>query len=166
MVIDIQPLKRKDILEMDQMFLKQGWPSRQQLLIDYLNEQEAGERCVLLAKINNTTAGYLTLVPLAKHGPFKGLYPEIGDFKVFESYQKQGVGSQLLKAAEEKAREIAAVVTLGVGLHNGYGSAQRLYVKQGYIPDGSGVWFNNQNCAMNAPCCNNDDLVLYLSKEL
>jgi GNAT superfamily N-acetyltransferase len=88
------------------------------------------------------------------------------DFNVFESYQKQGVGSQLLKAAEEKAREIAAVVTLGVGLHNGYGSAQRLYVKQGYIPDGSGVWFNNQNCAMNVPCCNNDDLVLYLSKEL
>ncbi|EAC9267465.1 GNAT family N-acetyltransferase, partial [Listeria monocytogenes] len=71
MVLDIQPLKRKDILEMDQMFLKQGWPSRQQLLIDYLNEQEAGERCVLLAKINNKTAGYLTLVPLAKHGPFK-----------------------------------------------------------------------------------------------
>ncbi len=42
MIIDIQPLKRKDILEMDQMFLKQGWPSRKQLLIDYLNEQEAG----------------------------------------------------------------------------------------------------------------------------
>lgn len=113
MIIDIQPLKRKDILEMDQMFLKQGWPSRQQLLMEYLNEQEAGERCVLLAKINNKTAGYLTLVPLAKHGPFKGLYPEIADFNVFESYQKQGVGSQLLKAAEEKAREIAAVVTLG-----------------------------------------------------
>jgi GNAT superfamily N-acetyltransferase len=165
-IIDIQPLKRKDILEMDQMFLKQGWPSRKQLLIDYLNEQEAGERYVLLAKINNKTAGYLTMIPLAKHGPFKGLYPEIVDFNVFESYQNQGVGSQLLKAAEEKAREIAAVVTLGVGLHNGYGSAQRLYVKQGYIPDGSGVWFNNQNCAMNAPCCNNDDLVLYLSKEL
>lgn len=120
----------------------------------------------MLAKINNKNAGYLTLVPLAKHGPFKGLYPEIADFNVFESYQKQGVGSQLLKAAEEKSREIAAVVTLGVGLHTGYGSAQRLYVKQGYIPGGSGVWFNNQNCAMNAPCCNNDDLVLYLSKKL
>ena len=66
----------------------------------------------LLAKINNKTAGYLTLVPLAKHGPFKGLYPEIVDFNVFESYQNK-VGSQLLKAAEGKAQEIAAVLTLG-----------------------------------------------------
>ena len=90
MIIDIQPLKKKDILEMDQMFLKQGWPSRQQLLMEYLNEQEAGERYILLAKINNKTAGYLTLVPLAKHGPFKGLYPEIVDFNVFESYQRKG----------------------------------------------------------------------------
>lgn len=51
---------------MDQMFLKQGWPSRQQLLIDYLNEQEAGERCVLLAKINNKTAWVFDLGPSSK----------------------------------------------------------------------------------------------------
>ena len=52
-----------------------------------------------------------------------------------------------------------------VGLHSGYGAAQRLYIKRGYIPDGSGVWYRNQPLEMNATIQNNDDLVLYLSKK-
>lgn len=43
--------------------------------------------------------------------------------------------------AEEIAATYADTVYLGVGLHSGYGSAQRMYVKRGYIPDGSGVWY-------------------------
>lgn len=54
---------------------------------------------------------------------------------------------------------------LGVGLHSGYGSAQRMYIKRGYIPDGSGVWYNNMLLEQNAQCRNDDDLVLYLIKE-
>ncbi len=48
----------------------------------------------------------------------------------------------------------------------GYGSAQRMYVKRGYIPDGSGVWYQNAVCPAYGPCANDDDLVLYLSKKL
>ena len=57
-------------------------------------------------------------------------------------------------------------MTLVVGLHHGYGAAQRLYIKSGFIPDGSGVWYNNQLLAAYAPCENNDGLVLYLSKKV
>ena len=57
-------------------------------------------------------------------------------------------------------------VCLGVGLHSGYGSAQRMYVKRGYLPDGSGVWYRDEICPQGADCRNDDDLVLHLSKAL
>lgn len=57
-------------------------------------------------------------------------------------------------------------VYLGVGLHNGYGSAQRMYIKRGYIPGGSGVWYGDKISPQYADCCHDDDFVLYLSKKL
>ena len=63
---------------------------------------------------------------------------------MFIRFQRRGIGSRLLEAAEKAAASSGSAVTLGVGLHSGYGPAQRLYVKRGYIPDGSGVWFRDQ----------------------
>lgn len=42
--------------------------------------------------------------------------------------------------AERIVSGYASMVYLGVGMHSGYGSAQRMYIKRGYIPDGTGVW--------------------------
>lgn len=72
----------------------------------------------------------------------------------------------MMDVAEQAAGEYSDKVCLGVGLHSGYGSAQRMYVKRGYIPDGSGVWYNDKVCEPYAACCNDDDLVLYFMKEL
>lgn len=44
--------------------------------------------------------------------------------------------------------------------------SQRIYIKRGYIPDGSGVWFMNKQLEPYTNCNNNYDLVLYLSKSL
>ena len=55
---------------------------------------------------------------------------------------------------------------LGAWLHSGYGAAQRIYIKRGYIPDGSGVWWNGKNLEQYPKCINNDELILYLLKEL
>ncbi len=41
-----------------------------------------------------------------------------------------------------------------------------MYVKCGYIPDGSGVWYGDHVCPQYEACCNDDDLVLYLCKRL
>lgn len=68
--------------------------------------------------------------------------------------------------AEQIAAIYANTVYLGVGLHSGYGSAQRMYVKRGYIPNGSGVWYQDKICTPYEVCINDDDLVLYLSKKL
>ena len=58
----------------------------------------------------------------------------------------------------------STIYGLGVGLHSGYGGAQRLYAKRGYLPDGSGVWYRDAVCEPYTICRNDDDLTLYLSK--
>ncbi|EID29694.1 acetyltransferase, GNAT family [Streptococcus mitis SK575] len=161
----IRKMQESDIKDLSRGFISQGWPSREVILTRYFKEQESGEREVLVAEIDGAVAGYVTILPSAKHGPFAEVYPELSDFNVFEPFRNQGIGNQLLEEAEERVKLISDKVTLGVGLHLGYGPAQRLYIKRGYIPDGTGVWYRNQPLEMNATSQNNDDLVLYLVKE-
>lgn len=165
-IANIRRLAADDILNIDNMFIKQGWESRLNVLENYLADQNNDERVVLIAEKDDVILGYITLMKVAKHGPFLGLYPEVADFNVFEDFQKMGIGKTLLEKIEVEASKISNVITIGVGLHKGYGPAQRLYIKQGYVPDGSGVWFNNENIDMNVSCINNDDLVLYFSKQI
>ena len=161
----IRKMQTSDVKELSQGFINQGWPGREEILARYFLEQECREREVLVAEVGGTLAGYITILPCAKQGPFAEIYPELSDFNVFEPFQNQGIGNLLLEEAEKRVRLTSDKVTLGVGLHSGYGPAQRLYMKRGYIPDGTGVWYQNQPLEMNATIQNNDDLVLYLSKK-
>lgn len=162
----IRKMLARDITDLDQQFIDQGWPTRRAVLATYFKEQTEGQRTVLVATQKSQVVGYVTLLNVAPHGPFKGEFPEIADFNVFEKYQRLGFGNQLFTAIEQVAAQQTKTITIGVGLHSGYGPAQRLYVKHGFIPDGSGVWFNDQPLTMNAVCQNNDDLVLYLTKQI
>lgn len=164
-ICSIREMQESDIKDLSQGFINQGWPGREEILARYFLEQECGEREVLVAEVEGALAGYITILPCAKQGPFAEIYPELSDFNVFEPFQNQGIGNLLLEEAEKRVKLISNKVTLGVGLHSGYGAAQRLYIKRGYIPDGSGVWYRNQPLEMNVTIQNNDDLVLYLSKE-
>ncbi len=161
----IRNMIKSDIESLSHGFMNQGWPAREEILARYFLEQESGEREVLVAEIDGAVAGYVTILPLAKHGPFAEVYPELSDFNVFEPFQNQGIGNLLMEEAENRVKFFSDKVTLGVGLHSGYGPAQRLYIKRGYIPDGTGVWYRNQPLEMNTTIQNNDDLVLYLSKK-
>ena len=162
----IRKMQTSDVKELSQGFINQGWPGREEILARYFLEQECGEREVLVAEVEGVLAGYITILPCAKQGPFAEIYPELSDFNVFEPFQNQGIGNLLLEEAEKRVRLISDKVTLGVGLHSGYGPAQRLYIKRDYIPDGSGVWYQNHRPAMDATCEDIGDLVLYLSKDL
>lgn len=162
----IRKMQSSDIKDLSRGFISQGWPSREEILTRYFKEQESGEREVLVAEVEGAVAGYITILPCAKQGPFAGMAPELSDFNVFEPFQNQGIGNLLLEEAEKRVRLISDKVTLGVGLHSGYGPAQRLYIKRGYIPDGTGVWYQNHQPAMNAVCEDIGELVLYLSKNL
>ena len=162
----IRKMQESDIKDLFRGFISQGWPGREEILARYFLEQECGEREVLVAEVEGAVAGYITILPDAKQGPFAGMAPELSDFNVFEPFQNQGIGNLLLEEAEKRVRLISDKVTLGVGLHSGYGPAQRLYIKRGYIPDGTGVWYQNHQPAMNAVCEDIGELVLYLSKNL
>ena len=147
--------------------IAQGWHQSIEKYENRLRDRDAGKCVSLVAEFRGNVAGYINVYPDAKYGAFgnQGL-PEIVDFGVLIKYRKRGIGSKLMDAAEQIAARYADTVYLGVGLHSGYGSAQRMYVKRGYIPDGSGVWYGDHVCEPYTACENDDDLVLYLSKEL
>lgn len=163
MKLCIRPLSTNDIPRFPLLFQQQGWDKPKSQFQRYYEEQQSGLRQVFVAEAEGEPAGYVTLLPEDAHGPFahRGI-PTISDFNVLERFQRQGIGARLMDAAEEAARQTSPCVCLGVGLHKGYGPAQRMYIKRGYIPDGSGVWYQDQPLAPYAPCRNDDDLVLYL----
>ncbi len=55
-------------------------------------------------------------------------------------------------------------VRLSVGLHSGYGSAQRMYIKRGYLPDGAGAYYEDAVAAPYQSYPLDDSLVLRLIK--
>ena len=145
----------------------QGWDQSIEKYNRRLRDQDAGIAVCLVAEYKGEVAGYLNVYPNSKWGAFgnQGL-PELIDFGVLEKYRHRGIGNKLMDVAEQIAAQYADKVYLGVGLHSGYGSAQRMYVKRGYVPDGAGVWYKDSVCPPYSDCCNDDDLVLYMVKDL
>lgn len=165
--ITIRLMEPTDIKKLELGFKQQGWHRDLALFERYFKEQSDDQRFVVVAEVAGELAGYATLMRKALHGPFAKLnLPEINDFNVFEAFQRNGIGNLILEKCEDIASTFSKTITIGVGMHPGYGPAQRLYVKRGYIPDGSGLWFEDKVLPMNAICKNNDSLALYLSKEI
>ncbi|WP_225047790.1 GNAT family N-acetyltransferase [Lacticaseibacillus kribbianus] len=158
----IREMRETDIDAINAGFAAMGWPGRPRVLAQYLAEQAAGSRRVFVAEVAGQVAGYLTLLPKAPHGPWAGQLPELADFNVFAAFRQAGVGTSLMAAAETAA---GLPVTLGVGLHPGYGPAQRLYVRRGYVPDGSGAWLDGRRPVAEDEVAPVADLVLYMIKE-
>ena len=165
--IRVRDMIREDAQVLYDTYLSYGWHPDMKTYEDYLLEQENGERLVFIAEYEGSVAGICTLVLKPKEGPFAGNgWPEIVDLCVFFHIHNKGIGSKLLDVAEQEASRIADHVFLAVGVHSGYGAAQRIYVKRGYIPDGTGVWYQGKQLDQYAPCVNDDDLLLFMAKEV
>lgn len=166
-IILIRDMVKSDAQIITDEEIAQGWQATVDKYEMRLQHQSEGKSISLVAEYQGIVAGYINIYPNSEWGAFAGQgYPEIVDFGVLVKYRRHGIGSKLMDIAEQIASEYADIVYLGVGMHNGYGSAQRMYVKRGYIPDGTGVWYKDKICEQYADCCNDDDLVLYLSKRL
>ena len=148
--------------------IAQGWNADISKYLTRVRDQAEGKCVSLTAVYQGHPAGYVNVYRTGLGGAFSGKgWPEIVDFGVLEKDQRKGIGSKLMDVAEQIAGQYADTVWLGVGLHNGYGSAQRMYVKRGYIPDGTGVWYQGKPCEQyETKIANDDDLVLFLSKQL
>lgn len=163
----VRDMVQSDPQVITQEEIAQGWNQTTEKYEMRLRHQAEGRCTALVAVYQGKVAGYVHVYPHSSNGPFgnQGL-PEIVDFGVLEKYRNRGIGGVLMDVAEQVASQYSSRVYLSVGLHSGYGSAQRMYIKRGYIPDGSGVWYRDQICPAYEDCCNDDELVLYLSKTL
>ena len=165
--ITIRSMKQSDAEIFYATYLSYGWHPQLETYENYYREQTQGRRLVFIAEYRGAVAGICTLVLHPTDGPWGGgQYPEIQDLCVFFHVHQKGIGSRLLDAAEAEAAKRADMVYLAVGVHSGYGAAQRLYVKRGYNFDGSGVWYKGKQLEQYAPCVNDDALLLFMSKTL
>jgi len=161
----IRSMNESDKKKFVDAFEEQGWQKPLKLFDDYFIQQSKKDLEVIVAETNNQVAGYVTLIANSTAGPFTSMYiPEIVDLNVLIKYQKNGIGNKMMDVVEMLAKEKCDSVSLAVGLHYGYGSAQRMYVKRGYIPDGSGVWYRGEQLEQYSKCENDDDLTLYFLK--
>ncbi len=163
----ISPLRQSDCAVISDAFTAQGWNKPVAQYENYLAEQTNAKRAVLVAEWENEFAGYVTIVweshyafPRAQH------IPEIVDLNVLIRFRRRGVATGLLEHAEQQVGEKSKTVGIGVGLTADYGAAQMLYVRRGYIPNGQGIVSNNAHLKYGDIVRVDDDLVLYLTKQL
>ncbi len=133
---------------------------------NYYREQQTSVRTVAIVEHNETIMGYGSLLLKSKYPYFAGL-PEVHDIWIYEEYRKKGIGSRLIGWLENLAKEKGyQEIVIGVGLYADYGSAQRLYVRLGYLPDGRGITYNYQSTIAGQSYPLDDELILWLKKAL
>ncbi len=166
--LSIQPLAAIDIDDIVSSFKAIGWNKLRHQYEEYLAEQAQGARTIFVARSNGTFLGYSTIVWHSEYEAFaQKNIPEIKDLNVLPDFRKQGVGRSLMTICEDIARSHKyKKLGLGVGLLPDYGSAQRLYFNLSYIPDGAGLHYGNRPVSYGQNVSADDELVLYLSKEL
>lgn len=167
----VKSFSTSDIQTIVDAFQQANWPKPTSIFETYLQEQLIGARLVWVAYVNDQFAGYVTLNWQSQYPYFKEQkIPEIMDLNVLPGFRKMGIGSLLLDIAEREAVTKSATIGIGVGLYagedGGYGAAQRLYIKRGYIPDGQGVTYNYQPTIPGNSYPLDDDLVLWFTKRL
>lgn len=167
-MVEIRCLEPADAPRLAAAFAAIGWDRPVDLFLDYVEEERAGLRAARAAVVDAEVAGYVTVQWSSGDRSFaeRGV-PEIKDLNVLPRFRGRGVGSRLLQAAETLIAQRAAVAGIRVGLHGGYGAAQRLYVGRGYVPDGAGaVDADGRSIPEGTSVVLDDDTTLRLVKRL
>lgn len=166
--LTLTPLSNSDVTEILLVFKQIGWHKPKTIYEGYLKEQLSGLRSVLVAREDGKFCGYITIKWLSDYPHFaEQNIPEIADLNVLPEHRNQGFGTKLIQACEQLAKEQGrALIGLEVGLTADYGSAQRLYVCLGYVPDGYGLHYKNIAAKYGEKVKVDDDLVIYLTKTL
>ena len=167
MSVTVRLFKTEDIEVITSSFAEIDWNNRVSTLERYLAEQEKGDRTALVAYSDSNFAGYVTIMWKSNYPPFaeKGV-PEISDLIVLPAFRHQGIASTLMDEAEKRISERSRVAGIGVGMFQDYGAAQRMYILRGYVPDTLGLFYKGQHVILGQEIRVDDELVLYLTKEL
>ncbi len=165
---EIRLLRRSDIQALSDAFSKESFPKPVDLFERYLEENKCFKRSTFIAlSSSGQYLGYINILWQSGYLNFreKGI-PEIHDFNVIPSKRGLGIGSKMLEFCEAFIKERASKAGLGVGLYQGYGRAQQLYVGRGYVPDGHGVTYGGNPAVPGENYPLDDDLVIWMIKNL
>ena len=164
----IRSMKETDTERMVKNFCY-PWSSKEQTQVKwerYYQEQKDQIRTVGIIEKEGHLVGYGSLLRQSKYLHFQQI-PEINDLWIDQSYRKQGLGTKLINWLEGLARkEGYKQIGLGVGLYKDYGSAQKLYSRLGYKPDGQGITYHYKSVVPGKQYTVDDDLILWLIKTL
>ncbi|OGO77461.1 MAG: hypothetical protein A2Y23_02130 [Clostridiales bacterium GWB2_37_7] len=140
---------------------------REEYLRMCIRENEEKKRVTFVAFVGNDFAGMVNIIFESDYPYFRSNnIPEINDLLVVPRYRKQGVAKKLIDEVERFASSTYERIGLGVELYKDYGAAQRLYFKNGYIPDGNGLIYNNSEVVPGSNVRVDNDLLIYLYKQL
>jgi GNAT superfamily N-acetyltransferase len=134
----------------------------------YLADHAEPEGASLVAARGHDVVGYVAIVWESNFAGFRDRgIPLVHQVAVAGPFQRHGVATLLMDAAEQLARE-RGITTLGitVGLFDEYGPAQRLYGQRGYIPDGRGACQGQRPLSKGMQVAMDDDLIMWLTKNL
>lgn len=165
----IRNMTEKDFPDLDNYFGTQTiYKKAKDHWINYLKDHENKIRIVQVVELNNHVIGFGTLKFKSDYQYFfKNNIPEINDILVAPEFRRKGIGKELVKSFEHVAKQNDfPQIGLAVGLYKDYGSAQRLYAKLGYIPDGHGITYRNEIVTAGDTYPVDDDLLLWLIKSL
>jgi len=167
MTVHIRLLAEHDINLIADAFTVIGWNKSAAQYRRYVAEQTTGSRTVFVAFVDGVFAGYITIKWQADYPPFQEAnIPEIQDFNVLPRFRRQGLGSHLMDEAERTVAARSPLVGIGVGLYADYGTAQRMYHRRGYIPDGRGLYYRTHIVRPGESVIVDDDLILHFTKTL
>jgi GNAT superfamily N-acetyltransferase len=168
-IINITRLTTIEEAEMlDQKFAEQfKWYQRGDYYLKCLEENQTNKRVTLIVYYNDSVAGCCHLLFESKYPFFRDdNIPEINDLNIFPEYRRKQIASKLLDELELIAAKTSRFIGLGVGLYKDYGNAQRMYTSRGYVLDGRGMTYNNVPVIPGNSVIVDDDLLLYLVKDL
>jgi GNAT superfamily N-acetyltransferase len=134
----------------------------------YLADHAEPDGAGLIATYGSDVIGYVALLWESNYAGFRSRgIPLVHQVAVAGPFQRRGVATLLMDAAEQLARD-RGIVTLGitVGLFDEYGPAQRLYGRRGYIPDGRGACRGRRPLRKGMQVTMDDDLIIWLTRVL
>lgn len=165
--IHIERVAPTELAEVIQLFTEQVYPAHPEEAHRHFAGHTQGQADTFLAWIAGSLAGYLTIRWQSNHPQFRQQnIPLIHHLAVFPQFQRQGIASRLMDAAEQLIATRATQAGITVGLFDEYGPAQRLYAKRGYVPDGRGACQGQRPLKQGETVTVDHDLILWLTKDL
>ena len=166
-ILQITQIRPNDLDWVIELFTRYVYNMNSNQAYTHFADHADGRGNTFIACISGELAGFVTIRWQSNNPLFrKDTIPLIHHLEVFPAFRRQGVASCLMDEAEQLIATRANKAGITVGLFDAYGSAQRLYAKRGYIPDGRGA------CKGQAPLTHGEtirmdhDILIWMTKDL